>query len=214
MKKIKKLLNKLMKFGSPNNIKKYLKKILSSRKIKFITPPNDGKIRYNLGCGDKILEGYINVDCVSSRKGKKPDIVCNITKLKLKKNSADEIMAIHVIEHFYPWEAEKILNHWKSFLKPGGKIILECPNFLEAAKFFSKKRNQSQDNLNKFVYWPVYGDPSHRDPLMMHKWGYTPASLISLLKESGFEDVVQAKAIFKQQEPRDMRVTGVKSHEA
>ena len=49
---------------------------------------------------------------------------------------------------------------------------------------------------------------------MMHKWGYTPVSLISLLKESGFVNVVQAKAIFKQQEPRDMRVTGVKSHEA
>ena len=35
-------------------------------------------VRLNLGCGDKILEGYINVDVASERVGKAPDVVCDI----------------------------------------------------------------------------------------------------------------------------------------
>ena len=32
-------------------------------------------VRLNLGCGDKILDGYINVDIVDERAGNKPDII-------------------------------------------------------------------------------------------------------------------------------------------
>ncbi len=52
-------------------------------------------VRLNLGCGDKILEGYINVDVASERAGKLPDIVCDIRKLeKFPDNTADEILAV------------------------------------------------------------------------------------------------------------------------
>lgn len=45
-------------------------------------------VRLNLGCGDKILEGYANIDVASERAKKFLD------------NSADEILAAHVVEHF------------------------------------------------------------------------------------------------------------------
>ena len=57
-------------------------------------------IRLNLGCGDKILENYINVDVASERKGKKPDVISDIRKLTFDDNYADEILSVHVIEHF------------------------------------------------------------------------------------------------------------------
>ena len=63
-------------------------------------------VRINLGCGDKLLPGYINVDAASSRQGIKPDVLCDIRRLNVfKSNCADIILAVHVIEHFYAWEA-------------------------------------------------------------------------------------------------------------
>ena len=34
-------------------------------------------MKLNLGCGDKILEGYVNVDVAESRVGKRPDVLCD-----------------------------------------------------------------------------------------------------------------------------------------
>jgi hypothetical protein len=53
-----------------------------------------------------------------------------------------------------------------------------------------------------------YGDPGWRDPLMIHRWGYTPASLSKLMADIGLVDVRQEPAEFKMREPRDMRITG------
>jgi len=33
-------------------------------------------IKINLGCGDKIIDNYINVDIVNERGGRQPDLVC------------------------------------------------------------------------------------------------------------------------------------------
>jgi hypothetical protein len=67
------------------------------------------------------------------------------------------------------------------------------------------------DKAGQLGMWPLYGDPSSRDPLMCHRWGYTPESLMALLDEVGFVDVRQEPALFKRREPRDMRITGRRS---
>jgi hypothetical protein len=58
--------------------------------------------------------------------------------------------------------------------------------------------------------WVFYGDPRWEDPLMVHRWGYTPNSLATLMKTCGLSEVRQESAQFKLREPRDMRVTGIK----
>lgn len=170
-------------------------------------------IKLNLGCGDKILEGYVNVDIVNERGGLQPDVVCDIKNLKIFENeSVDEIMAIHVVEHFWRWEITDVIKEWIRVLKPNGKLILECPNLLSACKELVKDPiNYSKPDKNgQRSMWVFYGDPGWKDPLMMHKWGYTPHSLAQLLYDCGLREIRQEKAQFKLREPRDMRITGVK----
>ena len=170
-------------------------------------------IRLNLGCGDKILNGYINVDIVAERSGKEPDISCDIKKLNVFSDDyADEILAVHVIEHFWRWEVNSVLTEWLRVLKPGGKIILECPNLISACQEFLKNPDvcSSPGKEGQKSMWVFYGDPRWKDPLMVHRWGYTPYSLAKILYETGFIDMKQESAQFKLKEPRDMRITAIK----
>ena len=172
-------------------------------------------LKLNLGCGDKILPGYINVDTASERKSKKPDLIADIRDLKTIKTAiADEILAVHVIEHFYYWEVIPLLSSWKRILKPGVKIILECPNLLYACQMIvdNPQRASQPDKNGQMSMWPLYGDPSWKDPLMCHKWAYTPDSLKAVLTQAGFIGVMQEPAVYKLREPRDMRITGVKNN--
>lgn len=45
---------------------------------------------------------------------------------------------------------------------------------------------------------------------MVHRWGYTPASLAHVMHLAGLVELAQEPAQFKLREPRDMRVTGIK----
>lgn len=170
-------------------------------------------LRLNLGCGDKILPEYVNVDVVESRKGHKPDVLCDLHRLAPFGNeSADEILSVHVVEHFWRWEVRDILREWVRVLKPGGRMVLECPNLESACRHFLENidLHAREDQNGQRSMWVFYGDPAWKDPYMIHRWGYTPQSLATLMQEVGLVDVRQEPAQFKLREPRDMRVTGVK----
>jgi len=171
-------------------------------------------VRLNLGCGDKILEGYVNVDVAPSRAGKAPDVLCDLRDLgsNFAYDSADEILSVHVIEHFWRWEVEDLLRGWVRVLKPGGRLILECPNLLSACQTLldAPEEAAQADARGRMSMWVFYGDPAWRDPLMCHRWGYTPTSLSTLLESIGLVNVRQEPARFKMREPRDMRIVGEK----
>ncbi|WP_395059343.1 methyltransferase domain-containing protein [Polaromonas sp.] len=170
-------------------------------------------VRLNLGCGDKILPGYVNVDVVEARAGKSPDVICDLHELSCFENDhADEIMAIHVVEHFWRWEIEAILREWLRVLKPGGSMVLECPNLLSAcqALLAEPELRSRQDKAGQTSMWVFYGDPGWKDPLMIHRWGYTPHSLAQLMQSVGMVNVRQEAAVYKLREPRDMRLVGEK----
>jgi len=166
----------------------------------------------NAGCGDKILKGYINVDVAPSRRGFKPDVICDLHKLTFDDASADEILSVHVVEHFWRWEVADILREWARVLKAGGKMVLECPNLRSACERFLSDplAYSSPGKEGQRTMWVFYGDPSWRDPLMVHRWGYTPESLASLMAEVGLVNIRQEPAQFKLREPRDMRIVGEK----
>lgn len=173
----------------------------------------NNSIKLNLGCGDKILPDYINVDIAPERKDLAPDVICDITDLStFSDNYANEILAVHVIEHFWYWDVPRILNEWLRVLKPGGELILECPNLRSACEHFLENPTTSfmSDSNGQRSMWVFYGDPSWKDEKMMHRWGYTPESLTQVLLDAGLINVRQEAAQYKLREPRDMRIVGVK----
>ena len=56
------------------------------------------KVKLNLGCGSKKLEGYINIDKYDTYK---PDIIHDLEKFPypFEDNSINEILLSHVLEH-------------------------------------------------------------------------------------------------------------------
>lgn len=196
-------------FETPHRRDQALFGILNVREIIVL----DNPLKLNLGCGDKILDGYLNVDIVDERAGKKPDVSCDITNLEIfESNIADEILAVHVIEHFWRWEVPNILREWVRVLKPNGKLVLECPNLISAClEVLRDPDNSTSDGPEaQQSMWPLYGDPRWQDPLMVHRWGYTPKSLAKLMHQAGLSNLKQESAQFKMREPRDMRITGIK----
>lgn len=128
------------------------------------------------------------------------DLFC----LPFPDNYADEARAIHVIEHFQPWDAPKVLREWVRVLKPGAELALECPCLDKIIKLFDVP------NVPPFMtYWGLYGDPRMEDPLMMHKWVYGEKQLARLMAQCGLVGIRGEPPRFHQP-VRDMRIVGVK----
>ena len=169
--------------------------------------------KLNLGCGDKILPGYVNVDVAASRRGLKPDVLCDLHKLtSFEDNTVDEILSVHVVEHFWRWEVVDVLKEWVRVLKPGGVMILECPNLVSACQELLQNPDiaTGPGQEGQRSMWVFYGDPGWKDPLMIHRWGYSPRSLGQIMFEAGLVNLRQEPAQFKLREPRDMRIVGEK----
>jgi predicted SAM-dependent methyltransferase len=156
-------------------------------------------MKLNLGSGGRPLEGYVGVDL-----DPRADIVCDIRNLGFTgDNTVEEIIAIHVIEHFYKWEIQTMLQEWRRVLVPGGRIILECPNLKKVAQFYLMGAG---DNMGM---WGFYGNPDLKNEYHCHHWGYSPETLEYELRQAGFKNIEHFRAQFKMPE-RDMRIEAVK----
>jgi SAM-dependent methyltransferase len=174
-------------------------------------------IRLDIGAGHKKEPGWIRVDQPITRKAVyknradapdefalDPDIPCDIRAIPLPDDYADEARAIHVIEHFYAWEALDLVKEWVRVLKPGAKLAIECP-CLDKVLALANVPQVPPD----FVHWALYGDPRYKDPSMCHKWIYNQVQLVKLMTQAGLEGV--EPAFPKYHQPiRDMRVVGRK----
>lgn len=84
------------------------------------------KVKLHIGCGDKRLEGFTNIDV---RPLESVDEVDDINYLyKYQENSIDLIYACHVMEHLGRLEYKRTLQRWHNLLKDGGVLRLAVPD--------------------------------------------------------------------------------------
>lgn len=89
-------------------------------------------MKLHLGCGGTYLDGYVNVDYPLDDKtimNVKADVYADIRTLKYDDDSIDEVRNHHVLEHFNRVEALKMLILWRKWLKVGGKLTVETPDY-------------------------------------------------------------------------------------
>jgi len=137
--------------------------------------------KLNLGCGDDILEGWINIDAYNPIAQVKADV----SSLPYDDNFADVILASHVIEHFHFHDGFKVINEWKRVLKPDGKLIIETPDLLETCKEFVALPEGEKCNL----YGHFFASPWVSG--QTHYFLYTETQLKWTLEQCGFKDIIR-----------------------
>ena len=143
--------------------------------------------RLILCAGETRRDGWTTVDASSDHF---PDFLATIPPLPIDVicKQWDEVELVHGITSFYPWEAKTLLREIREVLAPGGKLVLEQPDFGKC------------DRLE----W-IFGDPKPQNPLHMVHWAYTPNSLEALVRDSGFEHCRQMEAQYHMPS-RDFRI--------
>lgn len=184
---------------------------------------DDPRIRLNLGCGQRLISGFQNIDIEEPENLEKvleanpeEDKETFFTKADVRnlgnifeENYADEIHAYHLLEHFSFPEAKIALQHWLSVLKPGGVIVLELPDVTKCAMNLLQAHTSQDANLvMRMGLLGIYGEQDVNKPYMQHKFGYWPEFLCEVLVEAGFEGplVMETKTKEFTRGVRDFRV--------
>lgn len=158
-------------------------------------------MRLHLGCGQRRLPDYINVDLPDSGA----DVECDIQELPWGDGVADEILAVHVVEHINMLNVGLVLKEWARVLKPGGKMILELPCRDKVFEMIAKGVTDP-----RLVLFPLYGDPrTHRTTADVHRWLWGKEELAMLMHDAGLRDLTSQKPLYHVP-IRDMRLVGTK----
>lgn len=160
----------------------HLEEIRRAAKITMGEP-----LRIHLGCGQNHLDGYINIDFpVSEHDVMTPqaDIFIDILELEFPEETVDEIRSHHMFEHFSRATALALLIRWHQWLKVGGSIRIETPDFLACAKTFL---SQDSWRVKMGLVRHLAGDQSSH-------WGYHldhwfPERFAHTFETLGFEQV-------------------------
>lgn len=173
-------------------------------------------MKINFACGRQILDGFYNVDAVRSELAERdPELLFElrfddgklIEQLPLADGCADELHAMHIVEHFYRYDVDAVVEEWKRLLRVGGLLVLELPNLEAACQNLIKRGMSDRD-----VMFPLYGDASWKSPYMIHRYGYTPTTISQLLMDHGFTKVkILPPQTHKKRVHRDMRVEAIRS---
>ena len=141
------------------------------------------QLKLNLGCGGTHLDGYINIDIVNENHC--ADEIADCTDLLIKhpewEGKVNEILLMHVVEHFTKDDATHALKDYCALLSTTGKLIMELPDFEALCRLVL------EGNIGDLTLCYIFG--SHSREGQVHHWGWTQRSLRWELLKAGFNEV-------------------------
>lgn len=160
----------------------------------------------HVGCGPKRREALPKIfqsgDWQEIRldidPGVQPDIVSDIMEMKpVATGSMDGLYSSHNIEHVFPHQVQTVLGEFHRVLKPGGLVVITCPDVQSVAFHIA------QGKLESKLYDSPAGPISPQDILyghiaslqrgkiyMAHKCAFTAESLGRRMQAAGFRSVL------------------------
>jgi predicted SAM-dependent methyltransferase len=143
--------------------------------------------KLHLGCGERYLEGYINIDFPpakhSIQKETVADRLVDIRKLKYQPGTIEEIRLHHVFEHFPRTVACALLVIWHTWLEQGGVLRIEVPDLEKMAQKIVSRFSSRKNIL--LAERHIFG--SQEAPWAVHYTGYSPDDLTYFLEKYGFK---------------------------
>ena len=135
-------------------------------------------MKLNLGSGFDFRVGYVNID-ISDKFHSKTLVgdAKDLSKLDIPDNSIDEIIAIHLIQHFTPDELQLAINNWYTKLQPGGSITIKAFDYSVLGNTIMYERIDLI-NLNKILF----GDANN-----IYRGIFNLVNLVSLLESTGMK---------------------------
>jgi len=169
-------------------------------------PPTDALIaprtalRLHIGCGTRLLPGWINIDQVA----RVPGVVTGIelTALPYPDGSVDEILAEHILEHLSFAEEAQAWPELARVLRAGGSLTLEVPDFEWVCATFLHAEDEWRDfyivgHANHYAgcgralnqRWGIlqtmfFGNQN--GPGQFHHSAYTEGKIRALARRTGF----------------------------
>ncbi len=144
-------------------------------------------MKLHLGCGEKYLEGYRNIDqppvshTVQTRSV--ADEQADLCSLRYPAESVDEVRLHHVFEHFPRPVAMGLAASWRSWLRPGGVLHIEVPDFERTARSVLRPFASRRRRLVGIRH--LFG--SHEAPWAVHWEGWTRESLTAVFRLCGID---------------------------
>jgi SAM-dependent methyltransferase len=144
------------------------------------------EVRVNLGCGSRILPGWINIDAYFQPNDTKDYVQGDARELPLESNSVDYLLADNVLEHIPQYDLPVVIHEIRRVLKPGGRAILAVPDFRSAVDQWCKIDHDKSFNPFTYQYLSevIYGNQIHEGEL--HRTAFSPGFFNYLLLMCGF----------------------------
>jgi predicted SAM-dependent methyltransferase len=144
-------------------------------------------LRLHLGCGQYYLDGYLNVDFPLSEHTLQRESVADeyhdLTRLRYAAESVDEVRLHHVFEHFPRPQAAALVASWQSWLRGGGTLRIEVPDFDATAALVLDPKAPTRDR--RVAVRHLFG--SNEAPWATHYDGWSESRLRELVGAFGFE---------------------------
>lgn len=129
-------------------------------------------MKLHLGCGSVYLYGYTNVDAVGMLAKDNPelvekngttfenyykydfglagrdavvDVLADIRDMPFENSSFDEVVMLHVLEHFPKYELKCVLGEINRVLRYGGSFIVGVPDTIGNAKLLLEAKTPKEE---------------------------------------------------------------------